>query len=272
MILFEKLVDIIKSRMFYGPIIVIISSIILYKVLSNLLKKATVKGKNELETKKRKTLISLFYNIIKYVVSIIALLIILDIYGVDTTSLIAGLGIAGVVIGFALQDALKDIIGGISIIMDNYYVVGDIVKYGDFTGTVSEFGLKNTKVINANNEVLIIANRNIDRVINYSQKRSILLIKIPTSYEADSNKVEKVINKVLDKIKKYDYVDSEECLYLGIDELADSSVNYLVKLKCEQGMQYGLKREFLLMIKQAYEKDNIKIPYNQIEVHNGSNV
>ena len=264
--------NILKSKMFYGPILAIVCSLTIYKILSNILKKASVRGKTELEKKKRRTVILLFDNIIKYVISIVTILIILNIFGVDTTSLIAGLGIAGVVIGLALQDALKDIIGGINIIMDNYYVVGDLVKFNDFIGTVVDFGLKSTKIVNANNEVLIIANRNIDRVINYSQKRSILLIKIPTSYEADSNKVEKVINKVLDKIKKYDYVDSEECLYLGIDELADSSVNYLVKLKCEQGMQYGLKREFLLMIKQAYEKDNIKIPYNQIEVHNGSNV
>ena len=65
---------------------------------------------------------------IKYFIAAVSAIMILNIYGVDTTSIIAGLGVAGVVIGLAFQDALKDIISGINIIMDNYYVVGDLVK------------------------------------------------------------------------------------------------------------------------------------------------
>lgn len=262
------ILDFIKSKQFYMPIITIILGITIYKILSNIIKNTTIKGKNELEKKRRKTVMLLFNNIIKYVIAIIVILIILNIYGIDTTSLIAGLGIAGVVLGLALQDALKDIISGINIIMDNYYVVGDLVKFGDFTGTISEFGLKSTKIISASNEVLIIANRNIDRVINFSQKRAVIYVKIPTAYEANSKIVEKSINKVVEKIKKYDYVDKEETMFLGIDQLDSSSVNYLVKIKCDQGKQFSLKREFLLLIKETYEKDNIKIPYNQLEVHN----
>ena len=69
-------------------------------------------------------------------------LILLNLYGVNTTSLIAGLGIAGAVLGLALQDALKDIFNGLSIIFDNYFVVGDLVDYNGFVGTVTDFGLK----------------------------------------------------------------------------------------------------------------------------------
>ena len=59
--------------------------------------------------------------------------ILLNLYGVNTTSLIAGLGIAGVALAFGLQEALKDIVSGIGIIMDNYFVVGDVVDYNGFT-------------------------------------------------------------------------------------------------------------------------------------------
>lgn len=265
----EKLIKFIESPRFYGPIIIIIVALLLYNIISSLIDKASIKGKNELEKKRRKTILLLFHNVMKYVIAVIALLMILNIYGINTTSILAGLGIVGVVIGLALQDALKDIIGGINIIMDNYYVVGDLITVNTFTGTVTEFGLKSTKIQNMNGEVLVMANRNIDRIVNLSQKKAVLTIKVPTAYECDHKIVKKVLTEIIDKVKKYDYVTPTECEYLGIDELDNSCVNYLIKIKCEQGKQFALKREILEMIKEAYEKNNLKIPYNQIEVHNG---
>src|SRR5574344_2106880 len=99
----DKLLDVLKSTKFYGPIVVIIGALLVYKLISFLLSKAVVSSKNDLEMKKRKTIIILFNNIMKYIIIIIAGLAILNIYGVNTTSLLAGLGIAGVVIGLALQ-------------------------------------------------------------------------------------------------------------------------------------------------------------------------
>ena len=125
----DKIILFIKSVKFYGPIITVAGCIILYNFIIGLLDKAVIVGKTDYDKKKRRTIIILFKNIIKYVMLILGLLIILNIYGVDTTSIIAGLGVVGVVIGLALQDALKDIICGINIIMDNYYVVGDLVTF-----------------------------------------------------------------------------------------------------------------------------------------------
>ena len=268
----DKIILFIKSSKFYGPIITIIGCVIIYHLIIGLLDKAVIVGKTDYDNKKRRTIIILFKNIVKYVMLILGLLIILNIYGVDTTSIITGLGVVGVVIGLALQDALKDIIGGINIIIDNYYVVGDLVTFNNFTGTVSEFGLKSTKIINANGETLIVANRNIDKIVNLSQKKVTLYLKIPTAYECNEKDVEKVLIKALDKIKKLDDVVSSECKYLGIDELADSSVNYMIQVKCEQGKQFATKRAVLAVIKDAYDSNDIKIPYNQLEVHNGKDI
>lgn len=267
--LLNIVIKIVKSSKFYGPILVIIGAVFIYKLINKLFDKASIRGKNEFEKKKRKTIISLFKNIIKYLIFIIACLIILNIYGVNTTSVLAGLGIAGVVIGLALQDALKDIIGGINIIMDNYYVVGDLVKINDFTGYVTHFGLKSTKIKSFAGEVLVIANRNIDKVINLSQQNAELYIRIPTAYECDHKKVEKVLNGVIDIIKEYDYVVDSKCYYAGIDELDSSSVNYMIVINCDNTKRYSLRREILTLVKDAYEKNDLKIPYNQLEVHNG---
>jgi len=268
----DKILIFVKSAKFFGPIIIIISSVIFFKIIVKIIDKASINGKDELEKKRRVTIIILLKNIIKYAIVMFAVLGILTIYGINTHSLVTGIGIAGVVIGLALQDALKDIIGGINIILDNYYVVGDLVTFNDFTGKVQALGLKTTKIVNFNGEVLIIANRNIDKIINLSQKKKILMLDIPTAYEEDHVKVEKVLNEVLEKIKKDKDVIADETVYLGINDFGTSSISYLIKIKCIQGSQYRVKREVYKLIKEAYEKNNIKIPFDQIEVHHGQDI
>lgn len=270
--IFEKVLDFIESPKFYGPIIISLIAWVIYSLIAKAIDKASIKGKTELEKKKRKTIIILFKNITKYVLMILVILSILNIYGVNTSSIVAGLGVIGAVIGLAFQDALKDIIGGINIIVDNYYVVGDLVKFDDFTGTIIEFGLKSTKIQNASGEVMIVANRNIDKIINLSQKKQVIFLKVPTAYECDHKLVEKVLTKVADELGKEKDVVEKETEYLGIDSFESSSISYLLKIKCSQGSQFAIKRLALKLIKESYEKNNIKIPYDQIEVHNGSDI
>lgn len=268
----NKIVDFIKSPKFYGPIIMIIVGIIVYKIIERIIDKASIKGKTELEKKKRVTIILLFKNIVKYIIVIIILIGTLNVYGVNTTSILAGIGVVGAVIGLAFQDALKDIIGGINIILDNYFVVGDLVTFNSFTGTIMEFGLKTTKILSPKGEVMIVANRNIDKIINLSQKKTSILLTIPTAYECDHKKVERILNGVLDKLKKEENVFEKDTEYLGIDAFGSSSISYLIRIKCSQGTQFATKRLALKLIKEAYENNNLKIPYDQIEVHHGSDL
>ena len=228
MSLLDKILLFIKSVKFYGPIVTVLVAIILFSILKKVIDKASFKGKTEYDKKKRATIVLLFHNITKYVIVLICGVIILDIYGVNTASLVTGIGVAGVVIGLALQDALKDIIGGINIIMDNYFIVGDLVTIGDFTGYVEEFGLKSTKIKGLKGDMLIIANRNIDKVINLSQKRTFIYLNIPTAYEEDHVKVEKVLNGVLDKLKENEDVLKDDTKYLGVNDFGSSSISYLI--------------------------------------------
>ena len=257
--LIEKVGDIIFSKKFYGPILVIVLAIIFYNVIVKLINKLTVKGKTELDIKRRKTLILLFNNIMKYTISIIAILIILEIYGINTTSMLAGLGIIGLLVGLALQDALKDIIGGINIIMDNYYVVGDKIKYKDFIGTVISFGLKTTKIKSVTGDVLIITNRNVDTVINLSQKQTIMPFEITLASDVDHKIVKRVVEDILKDIYQYDYVDQKESIYLGIDKISEANLVYLFQVKCKQGKEEFLRREILEKIKISFDKNKIKL-------------
>lgn len=268
---FENIFDIVMTKKIFGTLIVILVAYILIKAFNGAISKILITGKTPYEVKKRKTIVKLFQSFFKYIILLVSLLIILSFFGIDTKSLVASLGVVGVALGLALQDTLKDIIGGISLILENYLAVGDIITYNDFTGEVIELGLRTTRIKKASGEVMIIANRNIDTIINASQKKANLLLEIDTAYEEDSKKIEKVLKEIINKAIKEELI-LPESEYLGINDLGPSSVKYLLKINCDQNKKHQIKRDILEKVKIAYEKNNIKIPYNQIEVHHGQDI
>ncbi len=266
--IFKTILNFISKKEVYGVIVTLAVSYFIYRTISIILEEVINFGRNPYEKKKRRTITKLFQNIAKYLILIIALLITLSIYGINVTSMVAGLGITATIIGLALQDTFKDIISGINIITENYFIVGDIVQYGTFTGEVTNFGLKSTKIKNANGEVLIVANRNIMEIKNLSQESHAVMINIPLPYEEDVEKVEKVITKnILPKVKNIENVDPNSVAYLGINELAESSINYLISYKCKRETQWQAKRDANRIIITELNKKNISVPYPQMEVH-----
>ncbi len=267
----DKILDIILTKKVLGSLIVIFVSWLVIGAFKKIISRILINGKTSYEAKRRKTIIDLLGSIFKYVIYILAGLIILDFYGVDTRSLIASIGVAGAIMGLALQDTVKDLISGISLILENYLAVGDIVTYNNFTGEVIELGLRVTKIKKATGEVMVVANRNIDTIINLSQKKANLLLEIETAYEEKTDKVEKVLMTVIDRAIE-DKLILPDSSYLGINELGESSIKYLIDIHCDQTERYTVKREILKRIKLAYEKNNLKIPYKQIEVHQGGDI
>ena len=151
------------------------------------------------------------------------------------------------------------------------YVIGDTIRIDNFTGEVIELSLKSTKVKGANGEIYIFANHLVDSVVNLSQARAGVKIEVPTAYEENSEKIETILKNIVEKVKKLPdvYQDSE---YLGIEKFDVSAVNYALMIYCKSSEQYAIKRKVLKMIKEIYDRENVKIPYNQIEVHNGKEI
>ncbi len=151
-----------------APFLIIVGSIVIYqianKIINNIFK---IKIKN-VDSKKQNTLRTMVKNIVKYFIIIIASLMILDVFGIDTKTLVASFGIVGLVVGLALQSIIKDFLSGMTIIFENQYSVGDIVTITGFKGEVIELGMKTTKIKSENGDVKIIPNGNINEVINHS--------------------------------------------------------------------------------------------------------
>ena len=267
----EKAIDVIMTKQIFGTAMVIFVTFLLITIINKGIEKIMIKGKTSFEVKRRKTIIKLFQSLFKYVLIVIAMLVILDFYGVNTRSLIASLGVAGVVLGLALQDTVKDLISGTMLIMENYLAVGDTVTYNNFTGEVIELGLRTTKIKGFDGEVMIIANRTIDTIINASQNKATLYINIPTAYEENVEKVERILTEVIDQAKE-DKVVLPDSAYLGVNGLESNGVNYLIYVVCNQDDRYKVNREILKRVKLAYDQNKIKIPYEQVEVHHGKDI
>ena len=164
----ETIIDLAENiwvQRIFWILIVIGFSFLVYRILTGFLTAREKRSSKFFSDKKNKTFLHMLKNTIGYIIAILAFLMILRIFGVDVTSMLAGVGIAGIVIGFALQDALKDIVRGFNIVSDNYYEIGDVIQYGENTGKVTAVSLLTTKIqdMNTMNEVSI-ANRNIEQV------------------------------------------------------------------------------------------------------------
>ncbi len=261
---FEFILKIICEKRVYGPVLSILGGLILYKIVINILHNLLIKGKDGFEKKRRMTIFNLMRSIVTYLVYLVIILVILSIFGVNVSSIVASLGIVSVVLGLALQDTLKDFINGIFIITDNFFVVGDTIQYNEFQGEVIALGFRTTKIKNFKGEVKVIANRNISEVVNLSQQRAVLFIKIPSVYEAKRKNVEKEIEKIRMAIN--DFKNVYKAQYLGISSFSDSFIEYTIKVECKASTQWQIERDIYGLIKDEYDVGKIDIPYQKIEI------
>ena len=261
------MIKFISSKEFFLPIIYIIVGIAIFKIISHILTKiikVNIKGDKNIN-KKKTTITSLIKNIIKYIIAAIIIIMILNVYGINTSSLIAGLGIVGVVLGLAFEDLVKDLIAGISIIFDNHYEVGDYISVNGFMGEVISVGLKTTKVKAYSGEVKIISNSAFNEVINYSMNDYKLLLSIPISYNQNIKTFE---NKIMEIEKDLLNIDGVKGLnLLGIDSYNESSMSYIIEITCKAMSQYKVRRQGLKIIKNKLDSEKISIPYNVIDIN-----
>lgn len=243
--------------------IVVLTSIIIYTIVHAVV----MRGERKVSGKKigrGSTYIRLILSAIRYIFIIITILTVLQINGVDVTSIMAGLGLIGVIIGLAVQDALKDIIRGFSIVSDRYFSVGDVIKYNnDQEGRVMEVGLRSTKLKSITNGCTVtVANRLIEQAEQCANYTTII---IPMPYEVKVAEAEKVVGEIVEEIKNSENVDDAE--NLGVTDLADSSINYLVTIKTSAENRRKVRREALRTTLLVLEKHNIDVPYPQRDVH-----
>lgn len=254
------------------PIVYIALGIFIYGIIIKIVERIMENSKKNLKNhqyQRVKTLKMLIMNIIKYAIGIIVLLAILANFGVNVSSLVAGLGITTAIIGLAFQDLAKDLIAGFSIITEGQYEVGDTIEIDNFMGEVIFLGLKTTRIRNYKGAIKIIANRYMDNLINYSLDNSLAIVDVSTGYEHKPEEIEKVLNELAKKLNGTIKEAKGEIEVWGINELGNSGMIYRVAVPVESMKQFTVERYLRKEIKNALVESKIKIPYPQVEVHNG---
>lgn len=255
----------------YLPLIYIIVGYISFRIIKKLVTSVFERQKklNIRNRKRYNTLFQLILDVIKIIVIILVILSILTVYGIDVAAVLAGLGIVSVLIGLAFQDLFKDVIVGFFIIIEDQFSVGDTIEVGGFKGEVLHVGMKSTKIKKFDGPIMIISNRNIDKVINYTNTESMAIVDISVAYEEDLDRVEKLLTELFKKLnKKLEHLKGEIEIW-GIEELDSSAVKIRVAVKTEVLEHFGVQRKIRKEVKDLFNKEGIKIPYPQLEVHNG---
>lgn len=255
-----------------NPICYIVIGTCIYLLISNVIKRASkikIKGQNN---RKKKTIISLINNLIKYTIAIIVVLMILEVYNVNTGAILASLGVVGVVIGLALQDLIKDFIAGIFIIFDDQYSVGDTVTINAFRGEVIALGLKSTKIKSFKGDVMVISNGQIKEVINHSLENSLALVEVDIAYEEN---IDHALEILKDECEKYAKTDSNICgkvNILGVTDLGSSGIRIRITAETLPLEQFQVERNLRKAIKNRFDQEHIEIPFTQVVIHDGKRI
>lgn len=257
--LMEKVVPTIAIILFFSLVYLIVNHIIKRMIKSHWSKQGQ---------KRKKTLMILFSNIIKYTMLVIAVLMILNVYGVNTSALLASLGLVGLGISLALQDILKDFLAGVFIIFENQYDVGDTIEVAGFKGEVIALGLKTTKIKAYTGEVNMIANRNIGSVINHSASNSLAVVEFEVAYEENPKQVEEVLiafcNKMNNQLKNL----KGDVTLFGITKFGSSGVCYKITVETSPMKHFEVASLLRQALQLELAENNIEIPYSQVVIHN----
>ncbi len=217
--------------------------------------------------KRTYTFTSVVSNLVIVVAAVAAILIIADQIGISVTPLLAGAGVAGIVIGFGAQSLIKDLINGTFILLEQWYQINDIVTIGDTTGTVERFNLRATVIRDIEGTVHFIPNGEINRLSNRTHVWSRALVEVGVHYSENTDRVVEVLEEVFSELmndKKYKKVILERPTILGnggVSELGDSAVVFTIICKVKPAEQWTISRQLRKRIKDKFDKVGIEIPY-----------
>lgn len=191
----------------------------------------------------------------------------LDQLGVNTTSLIALLGAAGLAIGLALQGSLQNFAAGVMMIVFRPFKLGDFIEAGGVMGIVEQISIFSTTMNTVDNREIIIPNGQIyaGAITNYSAKdtRRIDMV-FGIGYGDDMLKAKEIMDEIL---AKHELVLDEPAPVVAVAELADSSVNFNVRPWVNSADYWDVRSELIEQIKLAFDKTGISIPYPQMDIH-----
>lgn len=211
--------------------------------------------------KKAQTLNSVIGNFFTYLLYFIAIVMILSIFGVNTSSILASAGILGVAIGLGAQSLVKDVISGIFILFDNYFAVGDYVEAAGYEGFVEEIGIRSSKIRDWGGQLHIFPNGAITGVTNHSKGGLVATLDISVDNREDTKKVKAVLESACQKMQQnYGEQLKEKPAIWGMEALDEYKMTFRLALRANLADKGGLTRAFREICKTALDEAGIRMP------------
>ena len=247
-------------RLFYAVLIIFVGRWVvklLLKIIKSALEKTTVE----------ETVRIFIANLLNTLLMVIIFIAAINQLGIETTSIIAMLGAAGLAIGLALQGSLANFAAGILIVMFRPYKVGDYIEAGSSGGTVLDIQIFSTVLKTPDNKVVVVPNATImdSSIINYTgQETRRVDIIASCGYDDDIDKVKDILKNILDQDER---ILEEPEPRIAVSELADNSINFIVRPWVKSSDVLSVKYSILEQIKKRFDAEEISIPYPQRDVH-----
>jgi small conductance mechanosensitive channel len=214
-----------------------------------------------------KTLETFICNLVRTALMVVVVIAAIGALGVETTSFIAIFGAAGLAVGLALQGSLSNFASGVLIVLFRPYRVGDFIEAAGIAGSVEQVQILTTILKTGDNKQIIVPNSQVmDSIItNYSANdtRRVDMV-VGVSYDDDLDKVRKTLEELLAADER---VLDEPAPTIAVTELADSSVNFIVRPWVKSSDHWAVKCEMTEAIKKRFDKEGISFPYPQRDVH-----
>ena len=214
------------------------------------------------------TLAAFFASLVKYAILAVVLIAVLNRFGVETTSIVAALGAAVLAIGLALQGTLSNLAAGVMIVFFRPYKLGDYVEIAGSAGTVKDITLFYTELNTPDNVQIIVPNGQawggvITNYSAYPTRRADFVFSI--SYDDDIDKAQKVIREVFEADER---VMKDPELFVEVSGHGASSIDLTVRAWVKATDYWPLRFGMLKAVKQAFDANDIEIPYpHQVEIH-----
>ncbi len=208
-----------------------------------------------------------FTNTVRKLIFFVGLVVALSMLGIDIGPLLAAIGAVGFIVGFALQGTLSNFASGIMILLYRPYDLGDVVEVAGSVGGVSAMSLVSTTIKTPDNQVLVIPNNSIwggtIKNITGSDTRRVDMV-FGIGYDDNPDKAAKVLEEI---VKAHSLVLKDPAPVVKMHELADSSVNFVVRPWCKTSDYWAVYWDITREVKKRFDAEGISIPYPQMDVH-----
>lgn len=220
------------------------------------------------ENHRVRTVLSITANMVRYVAVIAIVIGALYVLKVDVATILAGLGVIALIIGFGAESLIADVVTGFFILIDNQYNVGDIIEVNGFRGTVSEIGIRTTSLTDTGGNVKIINNSDMKSILNRSDNSSKAVADFSIPYETDLIKLEEKIPGLMDEIfQAHPEVFKSAPKYLGVQTLNNSSVDLRFVAEVGESDIYSGARILNHDLFVGFRGLGVECPFPQVDVH-----